>query len=1450
MSVFFEYPTDVAAAGKGMILATAFSHSDHPILAVSTSNGDLTLFHEEGETITVEVHTTNNQLPDSPLPASFSRPSSSSSHLTWHPTQTVLACGWADGCITLWGEKERTLKEEASTHRHPITLTRWSPDGSRLFTGDEGGVLAVWTMDMRMRLSCICKYQKTGAITHLAFRHTAQPSSSSSSPPSAPSCPPFFFASSGGWLWYADDAHHCSEVESTGLPFLLLHHFTSKDYVAYVTSDATLHRSSFAPTPSPTFPPTLTPTRPAVKLSIKGDGAQLQLTIAGHHLLAAANHENCTRFWHLDTDDSYILTFDAKHCAAPKDVITCISFNPRKRVLCGGTAAGRIVFWRYVGHAQEGGVGGGGEPSEADWEGLPAMESSASIAHIEWGPGEGLLGLNNSENVSIVLETVMQYQHVQGVSAVQLTADSMMVQRGEDGKPQRFSTNIRVKGLDLSDAYVMVWNGKRAEVRDIRVEEGGPTLVSSFATRASACAMYGETVFCAVSGRLEVCSVQGVVQSVLTFAEAEGHPVALHVCGHYLACATSTSVLKLWDVSRCKGGVGGGEGGGAGGLKLVVPGHAVLEEEKGLLIQSVRVNSVGSKVSMLTRCVDSSGIQVADTRVHVYDVEVDRVFSYQFGPAAYPVIHAWDPLETRMLVVENKQVEGKDGSKAKTPPSSSSSSSTPTPPSSTFLDDSDSEHVNHLTADVTTFFVTSERGLLIQDSFPIDPHNDTLMALCVPHFLFLTRPTDELGTGDYHPQLRLKSMRDFIGLESVDADTRRDLLAFSFHLTTGNLDEAYRAVKKIQSEHVWVNIAQQCVKTKRLDVAEVCLSNMNNARGVKAVREAKKEAEVEVAIAQVAIQLHLLEDAERLYKECGRHDLLTDFYTACGRWKEALATAHKADRIHLKATHFRYARHLEQTGDVQQAVLHYKEAGAHRTEVPRLLYEKGMVAELEQFIAANPDPVLYRWWAQLCEANGQWDAATAAYQKAGEILAVVRVLCQRGDVQAARELCTATHDLAACYHLARHLEAEGDIEAAIAFYGHASRHGHAIRLGKEHGLDAVLLTAALQSTDPAAKLDAAAYFEDKRYLDKAVMLYEKGGNLNRALDLCFTGQLFDALRAIADNLSDGTDPVILSKCATFFLQHQHYEKAVGLFLTAHQYRHALELCQQHGIKVSEGMAEKMTPPKAKEGDEKGKKEREAILTGLAELCREQGSYHLACKKHTQAGDSVAAIRCLIKSGDVERVVYYASMSKKAEVFLLAAHHLQSLDWRSDTQLMQTIVQFYTKAKANAPLSAFYEHCAEVEVDEFRDYGRALTALKEAVKQLIKAKLPDKERRVAELDERVRVVQLFVQAREAVNGDAGEMVRLCEELVGMKEVVGGVRHGDVYALLMEYQHSQGKEKEALEVIERMKRAKIPTGPFLDAGIVLAVYAANGMKAPKEEEEEKEEEVAGEINEEVG
>jgi len=59
------------------------------------------------------------------------------------------------------------------------------------------------------------------------------------------------------------------------------------------------------------------------------------------------------------------------------------------------------------------------------------------------------------------------------------------------------------------------------------------------------------------------------------------------------------------------------------------------------------------------------------------------------------------------------------------------------------------------------------------------------------------------------------------------------------------------------SEAVWESLARMCVKTKRLDVASVCLGHMKHARGAMALREAMKEPELEARVAMLAVQLGL-----------------------------------------------------------------------------------------------------------------------------------------------------------------------------------------------------------------------------------------------------------------------------------------------------------------------------------------------------------------------------------------------------------------------------------------------------------------------------------------------------------------------------------------------------------------------------------------------------------------
>ncbi len=50
---------------------------------------------------------------------------------------------------------------------------------------------------------------------------------------------------------------------------------------------------------------------------------------------------------------------------------------------------------------------------------------------------------------------------------------------------------------------------------------------------------------------------------------------------------------------------------------------------------------------------------------------------------------------------------------------------------------------------------------------------------------------------------------------------------------------------------------------------------------------------------------------------------------------------------------------------------------------------------------------------------------------------------------------------------------------------------------------------------------------------------------------------------------------------------------------------------------------------------------------------------------------------------------------------------QTHNWHSEPELMKKIIEFYTKAKAYKQLGMFYDACSQLEIDEFRDYDKAL-----------------------------------------------------------------------------------------------------------------------------------------------
>lgn len=345
------------------------------------------------------------------------------------------------------------------------------------------------------------------------------------------------------------------------------------------------------------------------------------------------------------------------------------------------------------------------------------------------------------------------------------------------------------------------------------------------------------------------------------------------------------------------------------------------------------------------------------------------------------------------------------------------------------------------------------------------------------------------------------------------------------------------------------------------------------------------------------------------------------------------------------------------------------------------------------------------------------------------------------------------------------------------------------------------------------------------------MLYQKAGHQKRALELCFSARLFDALRKIADDLNAESDPEILGKCAEFFMQHNQHDKAVHLLSMSNQYEKAVQLCVEHDVQITEDMAERMTPDK--KSMESG--QRAEILQTMANLCKKQGSFQLACKKFTQAGDKLKAMRSLLKSGDTEKIMFFAGKAQQADIFVLAGNYLQSLDWHNDPEVMKNIIQFYSKAKAHDKLAAFYDACAQVEIDEYRDYDKAGGALREALKYLVKAagQGSDMDPRVLSLQNRIAIVNKFADIRKMAKSDPEEMLSVCENMLEMPEIETAVRIGDIFAQLVEHFSEVRNFERAHHAVEQMRQRGIILTPYIDHALLVTIYSAVGQPVPAQD-----------------
>ena len=725
---------------------------------------------------------------------------------------------------------------------------------------------------------------------------------------------------------------------------------------------------------------------------------------------------------------------------------------------------------------------------------------------------------------------------------------------------------------------------------------------------------------------------------------------------------------------------------------------------------------------------------------------------------------------------------------------------------------------------LVSLFLHEDLGVVVHDSHPcgsVTSGDNTLKLISVeiPFMITLAnKPLQNDIKSDDQQKSELVDvdinrivMNDFVGLEESDKATRDAVIKFSFFLSIGNMEEAFKSIKTIKNQNVWGNLARMCVKSQRLDVAAICLGKMEHAAGARALRQISATSDdKDVKTAVLAIYLNMPEEAERLFLKAKRFDLLNKLYQDSNQWEKALEIAANHDRIHLRATFYNFAKHLEKRGDISGAIHNYEKSETHRFEVPRLLFEDwGM---LETYIQKSNDKDLKRWWAQYMESTGEMELALQYYELAEDFLSLVRVYCYCDNLEKAAEIANGSGDKAACYHLARQYENVDNISEAIHFFSKAQAYSNAIRICKDQGFNEQLWSLAILA-GPNEKLDAAKYFEcsDKPQYDKAVILYEKAGYVGKAMDLAFEKKQHNILQYISTNFNENTDPVLLDRTAAFFLEHQQYEKAVDLYVASVQAIKALELCLQYNIQITDEMADKLS------GDDADKKpssagaehqQKVAVLNRIAEVAYQQGNYHLATKKWTQAGNKLQAMKALLKSGDTEKIIFFANVSRQKEIYILAGNYLQTtLDWRNNSDIMKSIITFYNKSKAYDLLAMFYYACADVEIDEYQNYEKAQGALAECLKCFSRCdeQSDNIKSRVIQVTKSLDLVGQFVDYQALYASNPNKAIEGCKSLLEEPNINASVRQGDIFGFLIEHYAKVQNCKQALHLVQQLKSA---------------------------------------------
>lgn len=173
-------------------------------------------------------------------------------------------------------------------------------------------------------------------------------------------------------------------------------------------------------------------------------------------------------------------------------------------------------------------------------------------------------------------------------------------------------------------------------------------------------------------------------------------------------------------------------------------------------------------------------------------------------------------------------------------------------------------------------------------------------------------------------------MKEYEGIDLKDEQVVKIVTEFCYNLAIGDIDKVIKAVKLIKNENVWLNLANLCVKMRRLTLARMCLGKLKNAKALRSVSHARKYKDQNKLAAQYALHLGLYDEAKDIWAETKSFAEMNLFYQDTSQWEKALEIATTKDRVSLPVTYYRFAKSLQEAGDFNGAIAAFEKSNASK----------------------------------------------------------------------------------------------------------------------------------------------------------------------------------------------------------------------------------------------------------------------------------------------------------------------------------------------------------------------------------------------------------------------------------------------------------------------------------------------------------------------------------------